>query len=167
MDEIDEFHRITARHEAHLRRLALRLSGDRDAARDLVEQTLTRARSRFGQLQRGTSARAWLATILTRLFHDGIRHARANTRAEPELTSPTSAASEAAIPSVPDAQLWAAVNALEPDLRTVVERCYVQDMSYQAIADELNVPIGTIGTRLKRARERLGLLLRTPELRDP
>jgi RNA polymerase sigma-70 factor, ECF subfamily len=165
--ELDEFREITQQHEPHLRRLALRLSGDREVAQDLAQETLTRAWSRFGQFKHGTNARAWLATILTRLFYDGVKHARVIRRAEPELRTLESAEYNAAIPSIADAQLWAAVMALEPDLRSVVERCYVQDMSYKAIADELNVPIGTIGTRLRRARERLRLLLSAPELAKP
>jgi RNA polymerase sigma-70 factor (ECF subfamily) len=156
-----EFRKITEQHEAHLRRLALRLSGDPEAAKDLAQETLTRAWSRFEQFKPGTNARAWLATILTRLFYDELKHARVMNRAEPELKTLKSGEPDLENSGIPDTQLWAAVKALEPDLRGVVERCYIQDMSYKAIADELNVPVGTIGTRLKRARERLKLLLNT------
>lgn len=162
-----EFRKITEQHEAHLRRLALRLSGDRETAKDLAQETLTRAWSRFAQFKQGTNARAWLATILTRLFYDELKHARVINRAEPELKTLKSVECDTAIPGIPDTQLWAAVKALEPDLRGVVERCYIQDMSYKAIADELNVPVGTIGTRLKRARERLKLLLTTAGFAEP
>lgn len=156
-----EFRKITEQHEAHLLRLALRLSGDPETAKDLAQETLTRAWSRFEQFQPGTNARAWLATILTRLFYDELKHARVIHRAAPELKTLESVAHNVENSGIPDTQLWAAVKALEPDLRGVVERCYIQDMSYKAIADELNVPVGTIGTRLKRARERLKLLLNT------
>jgi RNA polymerase sigma-70 factor, ECF subfamily len=156
-----EFHKIAEQHEAHLRRLALRLSGDPETAKDLAQETLMRAWSRFEQFKPGTNARAWLATILTRLFFDELKHARVINRAEPELKALKSVEHDTAISGIPDSQLWAAVKSLEPDLRVVVERCYIQDMSYKAIADELNVPVGTIGTRLKRARERLRLLLNT------
>lgn len=162
-----EFRKITEQHEAHLRRLALRLSGDSETAKDLAQETLTRAWSRFEQFKQGTNARAWLATILTRLFYDELKHARVINRAEPELKTLESIEHAPAISGIPDTQLWAAVNALEPDLRSVVERCYIQDMSYKAIADELNVPVGTIGTRLKRARERLKLLLSTAGFAEP
>lgn len=162
-----EFHKITEQHEAHLRRLALRLSGDAETAKDLAQETLTRAWSRFEQFKQGTNARAWLATILTRLFYDELKHARVIHRAEPELQTLRSVEHDTEISGIPDTQLWAAVKALEPDLRGVVERCYIQDMSYKAIADELNVPVGTIGTRLKRARERLKLLLNTAGFAEP
>ena len=162
-----EFRKIAEQHEAHLRRLALRLSGDPETAKDLVQETLTRAWSRFGQFKQGTNARAWLATILTRLFYDELKHARVINRAEPELKTLKSVEDEPENSGIPDTWLWAAVKALEPDLRGVVERCYIQDMSYKAIADELNVPVGTIGTRLKRARERLKLLLNTAGFAEP
>ncbi len=149
-----EFRKITERHEAHLRRLALRLSGDSETAEDFAQATLARAWLRFEQFKPGTNSRVWLATILTRLFYD-------------ELKTLTSVEHPPAISGIPDTQLWAAVKALEPDLRGVVERCYLQDMSYKAIADELNVPIGTIGARLKRARERLKLLLNTAGFAEP
>jgi RNA polymerase sigma-70 factor, ECF subfamily len=160
--DLDEFREITEQHEEHLRRLALRLSGDREAAQDLLQETLTRAWSRFAQFRHGTNARAWLVTILTRLFYDGLKHARVISKAEPELMTLRSVAHDA-VPRIAGPQLWAAVKSLEPDLRSVVERCYIEDMSYKAIADELKVPIGTIGTRLRRARERLKLLLSTAD----
>lgn len=162
-----EFRKITERHEAHIRRLALRLSGDLETAKDLVQETLTRAWSRFEQFKQGTNARAWLATILTRLFYDELKHARVINRAEPELKTLNSVDHDTEFPGIPHTQLWAAVEALEPDLRGVVERCYIQDMSYKAISDELNVPVGTIGTRLKRARERLKRLLSTAGFAEP
>jgi RNA polymerase sigma-70 factor (ECF subfamily) len=162
-----EFRKIAEQHEAHLRRLALRLSGDPETAKDLAQETLTRAWSRFEQFKQGSNARAWLATILTRLFYDELKHARVIHRAEPELKTLKSVEHDTEIPGIPDTQLWAAVEALEPDLRGVVERCYIKDMSYKAIADELKVPVGTIGTRLKRARERLKLLLDTAGFAEP
>jgi RNA polymerase sigma-70 factor (ECF subfamily) len=153
-----EFREITAQHEAHLYRMALRLSGDREAAKDLAQETLTRAWSRFGQFERGTNARAWLVTILTRLYLDGAKHARVVSRAEPALDA-AARVDDDALPSIADRELWAAVDALEPELRGLVVRCYLQQKSYKAIADELQLPIGTIGTRLMRARARLRTLL--------
>jgi len=63
---------------------------------------------------------------------------------------------------VSDAVLWQAVQALDPELRTIVELRYREDLSYQAIADRLQLPVGTVGTRLMRAHERLRILLGPP-----
>lgn len=153
-----EFRELAAQHETHLYRMALRLSGDRETAKDLAQETLTRAWSRFGQFESGTNARAWLVTILTRVYLDGAKHARVVSRAEPALDAAARTDGDA-VPGIADRELWAAVDALEPDLRSVVVCCYLQQKSYKAIADELRLPIGTIGTRLMRARARLRTLL--------
>lgn len=157
--DADEFSEIAEQHEAHLQRVALRLCGDKETTRDLVQETLARAWSRFGHFEPGSNARAWLVTILMRLFYDHIKHARVISKAEPDLRTLEPADCDMAPLQVSDAQLWEAVHALEPDLRCVVERCYIRGMSYKAIAEDLQLPIGTIGTRLRRARERLKLLL--------
>ena len=165
--DVDEFREIVELHEVHLSRTALRLSGNAEIARDLVQETLVRAWESFAQFTSGSNARAWLVTILMRLFYDQLKHARVISKAEPEIRTLEPAACDLVPQQIPDAQLWAAVDALEPGLRGVVERCYVQDMTYKAIAEELRLPIGTIGTRLRRAREQLKLLLDTGDLRAP
>jgi len=154
-----EFHQLAKQHNVYLRRVAFRLSGDKETAKDLVQDTLARALVHFDQFEQGTNARGWLVTILTRLYYDMLKHARVISRAEEDLVTLSTVECDMEAASIPDSQLWAAVEALEPDLRGVVERCYVHEMSYKAIADELRVPVGTIGTRLRRARERLRALL--------
>jgi RNA polymerase sigma-70 factor (ECF subfamily) len=158
-DSAREFREIAKEHEVYLHRIAYRLSGDKETTKDLVQETLVRALHHFGQFQQGTNARGWLVTILTRLYYDMLKHARVISRAEGDLVTLATVECDMEAPVIPDSQLWAAVKALEPDLRGVVERCYVHEMSYKAIADELKVPVGTIGTRLRRARERLRALL--------
>jgi RNA polymerase sigma-70 factor, ECF subfamily len=158
------FRQIARQHEAYLRRIALRLSGDRETAKDLVQETLVRALLHFDQFEQGTNARGWLVTILTRLYYDMLKHARVISRAEEDLVTLSTVECDMEAASIPDSQLWAAVEALEPDLRGVVERCYVHEMSYKAIADELHLPVGTIGTRLRRARERLRALLNASDV---
>lgn len=159
----DEFHAIASEHEDYLVRIARRLSGNPDAARDLTQETLTRGWARYREFRPGTNVRAWLATILTRAFLDHLKHAKVVRRAEPELQTLEVVDSDAEPPPITDAALWAAVEKLEPELREVVERAYLRQMRYRDIAIELNVPIGTIGTRLKRARDRLRTLLSDPE----
>ena len=159
LDAMREFHQLAKQHEKYLRRVAFRLSGDKETAKDLVQDTLARALMHFEQFEQGTNARGWLVTILTRLYYDLLKHARVISKAQDDLTTLAPLEYEYSAPSIPDSQLWDAVETLEPDLRGVVERCYVQEMSYKAIADELKVPVGTIGTRLRRARERLRALL--------
>lgn len=159
--DVGAFDEIAARHKEYLQRTAVRLSGDKEVASDLVQETLLRALLRFDKFEQGTNARAWLATILTRLYLDQVKHERVVTRAKPKLVTSELVRSDIDMTnsSNSDEALWAAVEALEPDLRQVVECCYVQGMSYKEIADKLELAIGTVGTRLQRARQRLKELL--------
>ena len=157
--DIAAFERMARQHRGYLEHVAVRLTGNKDAAQDLVQDTLVRALRNFDRFAPGSNERGWLVKILTRLYLDALKHAGVVNRAETDLRTLTPAEWEADL-SIPDAQLWAAVSSLDPDLRTVVEQCYVQQRSYKQAADELNLPIGTIGTRLRRARERLRALLR-------
>lgn len=159
MHQHDDFLKITEQHAAYLQRVALRLSGDLEVARDLVQETLVRALLCFDRFAPGTNVRGWMVTILSRLYLDMRKHARVVSRAEGELRALAPVESEVDVPAISDDKLWAAVNALAPDLRIVVERCYLQHRSYKALAEELGVPIGTIGSRLRRAREQLKALL--------
>lgn len=163
------FDEIVERHLAHLQRTAVRLSGDGDVARDLVQETLLRALLRFDKFEQGTNARAWLATILTRLYLDHIKHEQVVTRAKPKLVTSEviSRDIEMTISSPRDEVLRAAIEALEPDLREVVECCYIQEMRYKEIADKLGIAIGTVGTRLQRARQRLKELLMSTDAMTP
>jgi RNA polymerase sigma-70 factor (ECF subfamily) len=138
------FGEIAELHREMLYRVALRLSGNRATADDLVQEALLRARLRFDRFQPGTNAGTWLATILTNLFLDQIKHEKVIRKAEPELVALAA-----------DADLYEAIGALEPELRKVIELCYLQQMRYREVAATLNLPVGTIGTRLMRARARL------------
>ena len=159
--DIGNFRDIAMRHEAYLRRVAARLSGDSEVAKDLTQETLTRALLHFHKFEQGTNARAWLTTILTRLYFDHIKREAVATRAKPKLLTLEVVDSDVdmAITGMRDAAVLAAVQRLDPDLREVVECCYVKEMSYKQIADKLQLPIGTVSTRLLRARQRLKELL--------
>ena len=158
-----EFHQVAMTHERYLHRTAFRLSGDHDRAADLVQETFVRAWLRFHRFQRGSNVRAWLATILTRLFLDQCKHDKVVAKAgQEQVTRELADAEPDDAVGVSDAVLWQAVQALDPELRTIVELRYREDLSYQAIADRLQLPVGTVGTRLMRAHERLRILLGPP-----
>ena len=159
--DIGGFAEIAERHRAMLHRVALRLSGNPEVAKDLVQETLLRGLSRFHKLQHGTNPAAWLVTILTNLFYDHLKHQRVVTKAEPELAGPEAHEVErdSILCTIADADLYAAVQKLEAELREVVELCYLKQMRYREVAAVLKLPVGTIGTRLMRARVRLRALL--------
>lgn len=162
--DVGEFRELAAEHEPFLHSTAVRLAGDKELARDLVQETLTRALFHFHRFKQGTNFRAWLVTILTHLYYDQLKHEKVVSKAGAELVTREVVDGEIGeTPPGSDEAVSRAIEALDPDLRAVVICCYVNGLSYKEAAAKLNVPIGTISTRLMRARERLKALL-TEEL---
>jgi RNA polymerase sigma-70 factor (ECF subfamily) len=157
--DVGRFAEIVEPHRELLYRVALRLSGNPEIAKDLVQETMLRALRRFDQFQQGTHAATWLSTILTNLFLDQLKHEKVVRKAEPDLVVEEAVEHDATLADIADADLYAAIQSLEPDLRDVVELCYLRQMRYREVAQMLGVPVGTIGTRLLRARTQLRVLL--------
>ncbi len=157
--DVGGFAEIAEQHRPLLHRVARRLSGNAETAKDLVQETLLRALRRFGQFQQGTHAATWLVAILTNLYLDDLKHLKVVRKAEPELTVPEAIECESTIADISDAELYDAVKQIDPELREVVELCYFKQMRYHQAATVLNVPVSTIGTRLMRARTQLRKLL--------
>lgn len=159
---MDEFYQQIQDHQAYLHALALRLSSHRELAKDLVQETIARAVMHMDRFAPGTNLRAWLSTILTRLYLDELKRIKVASRAEPRLTQELYGPMDLTAPSLPDGQLRDALARLETDLRAVVELRYIEGLSYKRIADRLQVPIGTVGTRLMRGLAQLRSLLASP-----
>ncbi len=152
--------------EAHipgLRRFACALlRGDREQADDLVQDSLERALSRWHLQRSEASLRGWLYTILYNRFRSD-RH-RQKRRG---LHGPLTEAVEAELPWVEGGQdaalehrdLLRAFAALPEQQRSVLTLVAVEDLSYEEAARVLDVPIGTVMSRLSRGRERLRLNL--------
>jgi RNA polymerase sigma-70 factor (ECF subfamily) len=159
--DVAAFDELATVHAPFLQMIARRLTGDKDVANDLVQETLVRAFLHFATFEPGTNARAWLVKILTRLHIDHLKHAKVVLKANAQLATLEVVANDIDVTSseISDAALQAAVGALDPDLRVVVECVYMQRLSYKQAADRLKVPIGTIGSRLTRALQQLKTLL--------
>jgi RNA polymerase sigma-70 factor (ECF subfamily) len=160
------FAEIVEAHRALLHRVAVRLSGNAEAAKDLVQETLYRAWRYFDQLREGSNAATWLITIMTNVFYDQLRHELVKRKAMPALEiywEPVEC--DPTISDISDADLHSAIEELEPDLRDVVELCDLKQMKYREASELLNVASGTIGSRLTRARARLRTLI-TDRTRD-
>lgn len=155
-------------HEAPLLARARRLCGNNDDARDLVQDTFERAFRRIDNFSQGTHLRAWLMTILTNLFVDRVRHDKvlrfvelmpANHPAEPPPCPPEL--------EVPRETILAAIARLDDDLREVIELHELEGLSYREIGSRIDIPPGTVGTRLVRARARLRVLLEAAVAEGP
>ena len=141
-----------------LRRYARALAGNRDDADDLVQDTLERAWSRAGLWRSVVDMRAWLFGIMHNLHVDALRRGRLAVVPIDEDTP------EAAVPPAQGERLavldlQAALDRLAPEQREVLLLVALEDMAYADIARTLDIPLGTVMSRLSRGRERLRALL--------
>src|SRR5918994_3445618 len=142
-----------------LRAFAISLTNNRDRADDLVQDTLMRAWANFERFEPGTNLEAWLFTILRNRFHSEYR----SRRREVEDADGSYAAR---LKTHPDQQshldyedFRTALTKLHPDQREALLLVGAQGMSYEEAAQVTGVAVGTIKSRVKRARRRLAELL--------
>ncbi|CAB3959426.1 RNA polymerase sigma factor [Achromobacter insolitus] len=142
-----------------LRRYARGLTGDPHRADDLVQDTLERAWSRYSRWQRRGELRAWMFGIMHNHFIDGVRASsrQAEQTALGELPDAPVRATQTDHLEVRD--LDRCLQALPAEQREVLLLICVEDLSYQETARILDVPMGTVMSRLSRAREKLGALM--------
>ncbi len=142
-----------------LRRYARALTGDAWAADDLVQDTLERACDRWQLWKAGSDLRAWLFTLMHNLFIDGARRAlrQAGQRVDIDDAAPELAAPPASTDLVLDLQRC--LLRLPEEQREVLLLVTLQDLSYEEVARVTGTPIGTVMSRLSRARSRLRELM--------
>jgi RNA polymerase sigma-70 factor, ECF subfamily len=137
------------------------LGADADEARDLVQETFAKALKGLGSFQPGTNFRAWIFRILRNTFltsRTGLE--RRNTEQEAEQGFDDMPAGydtpEVSLIRRADIELvQQEISRLSPGFREVLVLADVEEMKYQEIADALDVPIGTVMSRLARARRQL------------
>lgn len=134
-----------------LRRFALSLTRDASSADDLVQATVERALSRRGQQQVEDGLRAWLFSILYRLFIDGKRRERRQARWLAWFGRGEEGGSNTEDIVLAEAGL-AAFARLPVEQRALLLLVSVEGLSYKEAAQALEVPIGTVMSRLSRAR---------------
>jgi RNA polymerase sigma-70 factor (ECF subfamily) len=144
---------------------AVRLAGNRDAAADIVQETYLRAFRTYGSFEDGTNAKAWLFTILYSVFTNRYR----KTRREPEMAPlegvEESVAAEGAddelamlrgsLPWVSGPEAEEALSRLPESLRDTVLLVDMDELTYEEAASVLSCPVGTVRSRLFRARRLL------------
>jgi RNA polymerase sigma-70 factor, ECF subfamily len=140
---------------------ALRLSGDRHDAEDLVQRACVRALERTHQLQPGTSPLSWMFAIVHTTWINEIRarSVRSRTSADWDDSLLETVADPAARTPESNAMMGQIVSAVErlPEAQRVVMLLVaVEGLSYSEAAEALDVPIGTIMSRLARARQTIG-----------
>lgn len=148
-------------HVTALRRYARLLTGDGHRADDLVQDTLERAASRWGLWQPGTALRGWLLTLMHNIHANQRRDRRHDDGALPLDEAPEPGHDSAA--RIGDRlDLQRALAELPDEQRAVLLLVTVEEYTYAEAAHLLEVPIGTVMSRLHRARERLRARLDPP-----
>ena len=140
-----------------LRRYARALTGDRATADDLVQDTLERAWAKLHLYRRGTDLRAWLFTVMHNVHVNRVRAARAADPLDDEMPELAQRAPQGDALVVRD--LERAIARLPAEQREVLLLVTLEDMSYDEVARTLGIPIGTVMSRLSRAREKLRLMM--------
>ena len=150
---------LIAQQIPRLRRYARALTGDRSAADDLVQDTLERALSRYHLWRRGSDMRAWLFTIMHNIY---VNQARSRSRHQHQALEMDPGA-EALRGRDPDwlqlRDLASALSRVPEEQRAVLLLVGLEQFTYDEAARVLDIPIGTVMSRLSRGRERLRALL--------
>lgn len=142
-----------------LRRYARALTGERSAADDLVQDTLERAWTKLHLWRGGSDLRAWLFTVMHNVYVNQMRSraVAATLPLDEDMPDTPVRASQADMLEVRD--IDSALKRLPVEQRQVLLLVALENMSYQETATTLGIPIGTVMSRLARARERLRLML--------
>lgn len=161
----DSFDAAVARHTPALREAARRLTGSRDEADDLVQDAVMRAWTFWDRFEPGSNARAWLHRILVNTFINAYRKQRRERELfrlaaeESRREARTAVEYVGAMREGVGDEVGTALSALPAEFRAVVELVDLADLSYREVATELGCPIGTVMSRLHRARKHLQEML--------
>jgi RNA polymerase sigma-70 factor (ECF subfamily) len=163
----EEFEREAVPHMDSLYNFALKMTGDSDDASDLIQETYLKAFRFWDKFEKGTNCKAWLFRIMKNTFINTYR----KKSKEPDKvdyedienfyenikpSSTDSAHLEKDIyDNLLDDELSEAISSLPEDFRTVVILCDIEGYTYDEIADFVDVPVGTVRSRLHRARKML------------
>lgn len=162
-------------HIDALYRTAVRMSGNPVDAEDLVQETYLRAFRSLSQFQAGTNLRAWLFKILTNAFINDYRKRTRRPRStsldnvedyylyahliDSGIQPSASRPEDEVLNAITDEAIIRSLEALPEEFRQVVLLADVEGFSYREIAEILSIPVGTVMSRLHRARRRLQRML--------
>lgn len=152
-------------HMDSLYNFALRMTGDSDDANDLIQDTYLKSFRFFDKFEKGTNCKAWLFRIMKNTYINSYR----KQVKEPDKVDyeeienfyenikssykDTSHLEKEMFDNLLDDEVSEAITSLPEDFRTVVILCDIEGLSYEEIADFIDCPIGTVRSRLHRARK--------------
>jgi RNA polymerase sigma-70 factor (ECF subfamily) len=151
----DTLIRLVDEHHRTLFAYAYRLTGSASDAEDLTQETYLDAYRSLHQLRERDKALPWLFQILRRRFWKSLRQERLRDLLEPNAEISELAAAAKVETPIDSEQLQHALGQLPEEYRVVLLLFYFEDLSYKEIAMQTNVPIGTVMSRLARAKAAL------------
>ena len=163
-EEVPSWGEIARKYGRFLYNVAYPLTGNDDDAQDLVQEVLLRVRKGLESYRPG-SMEGWLSRIATNAFLDDVRRRKRRPLEllpeEPDRVIPPTAGADLALEAeVLPADVQAALRKLSPEYRSAVVLSDVVGLTYQEISDALDVPVGTVRSRLHRGRALLREALR-------
>jgi len=153
--QVADFTALVLAHHASVYRYACRLCGSPTDAEDLTQQTFLIAQQKFHQLRERERACGWLLSIVRSCFLKSVRKPRPLPAQDVELTVEDIADKTPELDSIDREELTSALREIPDEFRLVLLMFYFEDFSYQQIAEELEIPIGTVMSRLSRAKGHL------------
>jgi len=148
-------------HYLALYRYGYRLSGSAAEAEDLTQEAFCKAQLQMVQLRDPDRTKAWLFSILRNAFLHKARSRRQHRQVPLESVGDVAGPLPEPLPEVGSEQLQEALNELPEVFRTPIILYYFEDFSYRDIAEQMDLPIGTVMSRLARAKAHLrGRLMR-------
>lgn len=162
MGDQDAFAALVERHARPAYNVAYRVMGNAAEAEDITQEAFVRAHRALGRFRPGAPFAPWLYKIVTNLALNALEKQRLPTRSLddlPPLVEPSARGADEpparALAAERQAALRAALLALSPAQRAVVELRHFQGQSYEAIAQTLGIPLSDVKSRLFRARQKL------------
>jgi RNA polymerase sigma-70 factor, ECF subfamily len=163
----EEFQKEALPHIGILYNYAYKMTGSQDDANDLLQETYLRAYRFFHKFERGTNCKAWLFRIMKNLFINNYRKIQ-KTPGRVDYNEienffetiksdrlDTADLQERVFNNLLDDEVTRALNSLQDDFKTVIILCDLEGLSYEEIAEFVLCPIGTVRSRLHRARKLL------------
>jgi RNA polymerase sigma-70 factor, ECF subfamily len=157
---------LVEQHYASLYRYAYRLSGYAADAEDLTQEAFCQAQRKLGQLRDWDKAKAWLFSILRNAYLHRVRGQKHAVVVSLDGVGDVPERLPESLPEVDPEQLQKALSELPEGFRTPIVLYYFEDFSYRAIAEQMDLPLGTVMSRLARAKAHLRSRLMTPASAD-
>ena len=162
------FHHLVDTWYDPLYRFALSLSRNRDSALDLTQQTFARWAEKGSGLRDVSKAKSWLFTVLYREFLSTQRRQRREGPPDSENFFESVPAEETSSSrSIDGHQAMAALQEIDEVFRAPLILFYLENHAYREIAEILDVPIGTVMSRISRGKEQLRRMLKTRQTERP